>query len=333
MSQTLGEKLRQAREENGLTLGDVADQTRISSLYLEAIENDDYKILPGGIFNKGFIKSYAKFVGISEQEALMDYQAQLARSEGAAPAATDQKTYRPEVLTDDNSGSMLPTIIVAALVLAIMTGGILYLVNYLRGGSSVASNTTKPSANVNAEASPVPTPASESDVPSMSAIKVELKATDAVSVNAVVDGKASTSLVAAGSSTTFEPKESLKLSYSRSLANSVQLAINGKPIAPPTSPTNPRRAVIEFEINKDDLPQIWSSGSITGQGPADITANANVAPPVTAPRPSPKPALPVAANTAANTVKPPANTAKPPTMTGKPPAMMTTAKPTPKPGE
>ena len=40
MSQTLGEKLRQAREEGGLTLADVAEQTRISSLYLEAIEHD-----------------------------------------------------------------------------------------------------------------------------------------------------------------------------------------------------------------------------------------------------------------------------------------------------
>ena len=99
MSQSLGEKLRQAREDKRLTLGDVAEQTRISSLYLEAIENDDYKILPGGIFNKGFVKSFAKFVGIDEQQALMDYQAVLARSETAAEH--DQRVYKPEVLTDD----------------------------------------------------------------------------------------------------------------------------------------------------------------------------------------------------------------------------------------
>lgn len=334
MSQTLGEKLRQAREENGLALADVAEQTRISSLYLEAIENDDYKILPGGIFNKGFIKSYAKFVGIDEQEAMMDYQSQLARTEGVAPPESEQRTYRPEVLTDDHSGSMLPTIIVAALVLAIMTGGILYLVNYLRGGgSSVASNTAKPSANTASEPTPAPTPA-VSDVPTMSGIKVEFKASDAVSVMAVVDGKATTSLVAAGSSTTFEPKESLKLSYSRSLASSVQLAINGKPITPPASPTNPKRAVIEFEINKDDLPQIWSSGTIVAPSTVETTANANVATPAPLAKVTPRPAPPASANTAANVAKPPpANTAKPPTMTGKPPVMMNTAKPTPKPGE
>ena len=67
MSLTLGEKLREAREERGFTIADVAEQTRISSMYLESIENDDYRILPGGIFNKGFVKTFAKFVGIGEK--------------------------------------------------------------------------------------------------------------------------------------------------------------------------------------------------------------------------------------------------------------------------
>jgi cytoskeleton protein RodZ len=316
MSQTLGEKLRQAREDKGLSLGDVAEQTRISSLYLEAIENDDYKILPGGIFNKGFVKSYAKFVGINEQEALMDYQAVLARSEGAQ-ADSDPKVYKPEVLTDDRSGSMLPTILVAALVLALMTGGILYLVSYLRSPSStIASNTAKPS-NVSNE-SPASTPESgPTGVPDMASLKVEVKATSDVSLNASVDGaKATTTLVHAGSSQTFEPKQSLKLSYSRSLASAVQLAINGKTIAPPATPLDPKRSIIEFEINKDNLAQIWNGGSIVAT-PAETNTNTNT---TAAGAPTPK-----------ATPKPLANTN---TATGsnsavtKPPVQ---SKPTPKP--
>ena len=73
MPESLGEKLRQAREERSISISEVAEQTRISALYLEAIENDDYRTLPGGIFNKGFVKSFAKYVGIDEQEALQDY--------------------------------------------------------------------------------------------------------------------------------------------------------------------------------------------------------------------------------------------------------------------
>lgn len=46
MALTLGEKLRQAREERGISISEVAEQTRISSLYLEGIEADDYRTLP-----------------------------------------------------------------------------------------------------------------------------------------------------------------------------------------------------------------------------------------------------------------------------------------------
>src|SRR2546423_13813149 len=113
MSESLGEKLRQAREEKGLNLADVAEQTRISSLYLQSIENDDYRTLPGGIFNKGFVKSYAKFVGINEQEALQDYS-QIVSEAANNEETADLRPYRPEVLTDDgSSASMTPTIILA----------------------------------------------------------------------------------------------------------------------------------------------------------------------------------------------------------------------------
>src|SRR6185369_11249664 len=99
MSLTLGEKLRQAREERGISISEVAEQTRISPHYIDSIENDDYRTLPGGIFNKGFVKSYAKYVGVDEQEALQDYSRLISQQEGAG--GEEPKTYRPEVLTDD----------------------------------------------------------------------------------------------------------------------------------------------------------------------------------------------------------------------------------------
>src|SRR5688500_2509716 len=101
MSLSLGEKLRQAREARGLSLSEVAEQTRISSQYLQSIENDEYGILPGGIFNKGFVKSFAKFVGVNEQEALEDYSRLISASNSAV--ADEPKRYRPEVLTDDGA--------------------------------------------------------------------------------------------------------------------------------------------------------------------------------------------------------------------------------------
>ncbi|MGH7783800.1 MAG: helix-turn-helix domain-containing protein, partial [Candidatus Binatia bacterium] len=65
MQLTLGEKLRKAREEQGISISEIAEQTRISPHYLECIEKNDFKTLPGGIFNKGFVKSFARYVGVN----------------------------------------------------------------------------------------------------------------------------------------------------------------------------------------------------------------------------------------------------------------------------
>ncbi len=130
MSLTLGEKLRQAREERGISVSEVADQTRISPLYIKLIEENDYRTLPGGIFNKGFVKSFAKFVGVDEQEALQEYAALLNTQN--VSVEDEPKTYRPQVLTDDRSSSGLRTIIFAAVILGLMAAGILFLKNYLQ---------------------------------------------------------------------------------------------------------------------------------------------------------------------------------------------------------
>ena len=70
MVASIGEQLRLAREGRGIQLRDICEQTRISVHYLEAIEANDYKRLPGGVFNRSFIKAYARHVGYDEREAI-----------------------------------------------------------------------------------------------------------------------------------------------------------------------------------------------------------------------------------------------------------------------
>ena len=79
MASSFGEQLRLAREARGISLREISEQTRISTRYLEAIEADDYKRLPGGIFNKSFIKAYAKYIGYAEKGSL-EAKAHGARS-------------------------------------------------------------------------------------------------------------------------------------------------------------------------------------------------------------------------------------------------------------
>lgn len=70
---TLGSVLREAREAKGLDLREAAQQTRISVNYLKAIESEDFAKLPGEVFVKGFLKNYAKFLGLPEAEVMKRY--------------------------------------------------------------------------------------------------------------------------------------------------------------------------------------------------------------------------------------------------------------------
>ena len=312
MSLTLGEKLRQAREERGISLSEVSEQTRISSLYLESIENDDYRILPGGIFNKGFVKSYAKYVGVDEQEALLDYSRILAENEGGQDE--DLKIYKPEVLTDDRSSSIMPTVIWAVVILSLMTAGIWFGVDYYRNRPDTPIVNTPP-ANVNSNAtSPAHSSETNGSVPDMATLKVEFKAvSQPVRLSATSDNIKSDDIVASGSTKMFEPKESLTLNYNRWNAKAVQLTINGKSITLPAEPLDHKGQRIEFTISKDNLAQIWTNGAISTEvSTVNPDANANVAttttPVITRPTPAPKPS--VAANTAPIQT-PAANAARP----------------------
>ena len=70
-----GEKLRRERELRGITLEEVALATKIGTRNLRALEEEKFSQLPGGIFNKGFVKAYARYVGIDEEQAISDYVA------------------------------------------------------------------------------------------------------------------------------------------------------------------------------------------------------------------------------------------------------------------
>lgn len=283
MSLTLGEKLQQAREERGITISEVAEQTRISPLYLECIENNDYRTLPGGIFNKGFIKSYAKYVGVDEQEALADYAAILSSDGGQS--ADELKTYRPQVLTDDHvNASRLPTVIFAVVILGLMTWGALTFVNYYTRQNQEQPATSEANANSpNANSTPETNAPNANETPAQTAslgeTKIEFKPVkNAIWLSSNKDGVKASSLITAEKPAFFEPKENLKLSYAREQAQNAQLTINGKAIKLPALSDVQKGRIIEFEITKDNFNQIWQSGAVTISNQAAPRAAQNNAP-------------------------------------------------------
>ncbi len=68
-----GDRLRREREMRGITLDEITESTKISRRHLEALEGEHFDQLPGGVFNKGFVRAYARFLGIDEDQAVADY--------------------------------------------------------------------------------------------------------------------------------------------------------------------------------------------------------------------------------------------------------------------
>jgi cytoskeletal protein RodZ len=76
-----GDKFRKAREKKELSLDDVSQVTKIGSRMLQAIEEERFDVLPGGVFNKGFIRAYAKHLGLNSEEAVTEYLACLRQAQ------------------------------------------------------------------------------------------------------------------------------------------------------------------------------------------------------------------------------------------------------------
>ena len=88
--ESFGAKLKREREKKGITLDDISLSTKIGTRLLRALEDEHFDQLPGGIFNKGFVRAYARHLGLDEDQTISDY---LAASGDAPPA----KTLEPQI--------------------------------------------------------------------------------------------------------------------------------------------------------------------------------------------------------------------------------------------
>ncbi len=107
---SLGVWLRSQREARGVSLRDIADSSKISLRYLEALEQDRLDVLPAPVFAKGFLREYARVVGLDPDEAVNLYL--IARSE-AEPDAEE------EVPSNSSRRSSAPSTLGYGLLLAL----------------------------------------------------------------------------------------------------------------------------------------------------------------------------------------------------------------------
>lgn len=114
-----GERLRRQREMRGISLEEIVATTKISRRLLQALEDEQFDLLPGGIFNKSYVRAYAKCVGINEEEAVADYL-EAARE---APPDTKVIAHQHASIHSDRRPERAGFPLVPVLVLVVVAVG------------------------------------------------------------------------------------------------------------------------------------------------------------------------------------------------------------------
>lgn len=262
---TLGTELRQAREQQGLTLRDLSERTQIRQPVLRAIEGDDFRHLPGGVIMRGFLKLYAREVGLDPDEIARRYAAHLESTgpdrpgddggDAADRGPTATSTAAPAASRVTRAGA-----VGAVAVLAVLAVGYLVSRSPTAPDATDAGNQRQAEATPPAQASPAPKPAESptgTSVPRAAVtaaappetlpaagttpgdvLRVDLHATGPCWVSATADGEQVASRL-------MEPGERLALRVTNlavlriGLPGNMAVTINDQPVRPFARPGAP----------------------------------------------------------------------------------------------
>lgn len=90
---SFGEELKRERELRRISLREISESTKINIRYLEALENNDFRHLPGGVFNKGFVRAFAQFIGVDPDRMVNAYLME-EQNQGAGQTGQDSDVLR-----------------------------------------------------------------------------------------------------------------------------------------------------------------------------------------------------------------------------------------------
>lgn len=244
MSSTpFGEHLRREREMRGVSLEEIAAATRISTRFLEALEKEEWDHLPGGVFNRGFIRSVARFLGLDEETLVAEYALETKGriDTGVVPDAPIEPPRRWGT-------AVLSTAVLCALI---ASGWFIFT----RYGAAIASKLHRKSAIASAAApsppafsapqdgsasiaaSSSPAPAAFLPDPNVS-LDLKIEAGKPAAVKVVADGQTIfNGPLEPGESKQFHANNSLEITSSESSA--LLLELNGQTVPPIGLPGQP----------------------------------------------------------------------------------------------
>jgi len=187
-----GGKLRQARERRGISLRQVASSTKIAAAALAALEKNDISKLPGGIFSRAFVRSYAVEVGLDPDETVKEFLERFNQEPPPSADAMAAAIPEEEKQFEQRQRQAVKALGIAAILLIVLVA-ILFVV--LRGRSASPADTPPPAAAEPAPA-PVPEAAPPADAggpsgpaPLTGQVKLDVHPTSECWVSLTVDGR------------------------------------------------------------------------------------------------------------------------------------------------
>jgi len=245
-----GTRLREARERKGVSLRAIADATKISVAVLEALERNDVSRLPGGIFSRAFVRSYAIEVGLDPEATIQEFVAQFPND---SVTAGHQTSAAIEATSLDSDRRIAKTFLQLLGVGVPVLGALLYFGAGMRRAARVPDplpavdapappqETAAPPVTRPPTPPPIPAPAptpppvapeaAKPDPPADEGLTIGLLARRRCYVSATVDGrKAIEQLLPEGDHRTLDVKREMVLTAGDAAA--IVLTLNGAPARP-----------------------------------------------------------------------------------------------------
>jgi cytoskeletal protein RodZ len=236
----LGRKLRDARERRGVSLRQIADRTKIAVSVLDALERNDISRLPGGIFGRAFVRSFATEIGLDPEATIQEFIVQFPQDSVTVGHPRSQQIV--DNATRESDRRMASTVL-GLIVLAIpIAVAVIYLAMNGRGMSPAAApaGAARSAAGEPAAGAPRSQRAATDGAPSAApvggpaggdGVTVALAVTRPSWVSAIVDGEKQVErLLQPGEQRTLQVRRELVLSVGD--AGGVAIVVNGTAARP-----------------------------------------------------------------------------------------------------
>jgi cytoskeletal protein RodZ len=157
--ESFGARLKRERERRGITLEDISVSTKIGTRMLHALEEDHFDQLPGGIFNRGFVRAYAHHLGMDEEQVIADY---LAASGDNIPGRIPESEEEAEVVgvraQEENARAGGVPWGIFALIVLLVAIGVTIWGSYAREKHKQAAEEAVPESSQPARVTPAAAP-------------------------------------------------------------------------------------------------------------------------------------------------------------------------------